>query len=416
MTNLSRPRARLLGLLKVIYDKGQISRTDLVEQTGYSPFLISRMCDELLEAQFIQETGPGNSTGGRPPTLLSVNPNFGRVVGLHIGAFNTRIVVTDLKGTLLAFRKVPSLVQRGPAAALQHFMSEINATVKQAGVAKDQICGIGVGISGVLDRATGTLLMWPKIPQWVNVPVKEIFSERYATVVEVEDTSRTMALAERRFGTGNVPSEYVYVSVGMGIGAALFVKGQLYTGAGGFAGELGHITVDEHGPLCSCGNHGCLEVMVSASVLIERAQNAVMQNRSSILWRLSEGNLERISLEMIGEAARQGDRFCRSLLREAGTFLGIALVGIVNLLNPALINIGGGLALAAGQFLMPAVEQVIRDRALEPQASAIRVELSMLGEADWARGAAMLVTSNALESFFLHGISRPTRTIKKAKG
>jgi len=401
MANLSRSNVRLLGLLKVIYDAGQISRTDLVEQTGHSPFLVSKMCDELLESRFILETGPGNSTGGRPPTLLSIDPKSGKVVGLHIGTFNARIAITDLAGTLLAFRKVRSHVETGPDEALRQLNAEVDATLRQAGVAQDQVLGIGVGISGVLDRSTGTTLFWPKVPQWVNVPVKQSFTERFETVVEIEDTPRTMALAERRFGIGKQAPEYVYVSVGAGTGAAFFLRGQMYTGGGGFAGEFGHVTVDETGPLCSCGNRGCLEVMVSASALIKRAQTAVAQSLSPNLWRLSGGNLDNISLELIGQAAVQGDRFARSLLHEAGSFLGIGLVVIVNLLNPTLISIGGALALAAGQFLLPAVEQVIRNRALEPQAAEVKVELSELGEADWARGAALLVTGKALEASFL---------------
>jgi N-acetylglucosamine repressor len=401
MYNLSRPDARLLGLLKVIHDAAQISKTDLVEQTGFSPFQISKMCDELLDSRFIQETGPGNSTGGRPPTLLSIDPTSGKLVGLHIGTFNARIVITDLAGTLLAFRKVRSLVETGPEAAIRQLTLEVDATLSQAGVARGQVRGIGVGISGVLDRATGTTLFWPKVPQWVNVPVKKSFSDTFGTLVEVEDTPRTMALAERRFGTARQASEYVYVSVGAGTGAALFLRDQIYTGANGFAGEFGHVSVDERGPLCSCGNHGCLEVTVSASTLIRRAQNAVTQHLSAILWRLSGGNVESISLELIGQAAVEGDRFSSSLLHEAGSFLGTGLVGIVNLLNPMLITLGGGLALTAGQFLLPAVEQVIRSRALEPQAAQVRVELSTLGEADWGRGAALLVTSRALEESFV---------------
>ena len=409
MANLSRPDIRLLGLLKVIYDAGQVSKTDLVEQTGYSQFQISKMCDELLESRFIQETGYGNSTGGRPPTLLSIDPTSGKVVGLHIGTFNARIVITDLAGAMLAFRKVRSHVETGPEAALRQLTSEVDATLSEAGVARDQVRGIGVGISGVLDRSTGTTLFWPKVPQWVNVPVKQSFSDGFKTLVEVEDTPRTMALAERRFGTAKQASEYVYVSVGAGTGAALFLRDQIYMGASGFAGEFGHVSVDERGPLCSCGNRGCLEVTVSASALIGRAQSAVTQRLSTILWRLSGGEVNSISLEMIGQAAGEGDRFACSLLHEAGSFLGIGLVGIVNLLNPTLITLGGGLALTAGQFLLPAVEQVIRSRALEPQAAEVRVELSKLGEADWARGAALLVTSKALEASFLNSRSHRTR-------
>lgn len=407
MADLSRSDVRLLGLLKVIYDAGQISRTDLVEQTGYSPFLVSKMCDELLESRFIRESGPGNSTGGRPPTLVSIDADSGKVVGLHIGTIYARIVVTDLSGTLLAFRKVRSQVATGPDAALGHLTSEVDETLQQAGIGREQVRGIGVGISGVLDRSTGTTLFWPKVPQWVNVPVKQTFAAKFETIVEVEDTPRTMALAERRFGPGTQASEHVYVSVGAGTGAAFFLTGQLYTGGGGFAGELGHVTVDEHGPLCSCGNRGCLEMMVSASVLIKQAQNAVTQSLSPILWRLSGGDLDKISLELIGQAAVESDRFARSLLHEAGSFLGMGLVVIVNLLNPTHITVGGGLALAAGQFLLPAVEQVLRNRALEPQAAAVSVRLSELGEADWARGAALLVTKKALEASFLNSRSNP---------
>ncbi len=401
MADLSRPNTRLLGLLNVIYEAGQISRTDLVDQTGYSPFLVSKMCDELLELQLIQETGPGNSTGGRPPTLLSIDPKSGKVVGLHIGTFNARIVIADLTGGLVAFRKVRSYVERGPELALEQLTSEVDTTIRQVGIARNEVLGIGVGISGVLERSTGTTLFWPKVPQWVNVPVKRTFEEKFNTVAEVEDTPRTMALAERRFGAGKPAPESVYVSVGAGTGAAFFLRDHLYTGGGGFAGEFGHVTVDEHGPLCSCGNRGCLEVMVSASALIKKAQNAVAQSLTPGLWRLSNGDPDRISLELIGQAATEGDRFARSLLHEAGSFLGTGLVVVVNLLNPTLITIGGGLALAAGEFLLPAVEQVIRNRALEPQAANVRVELSKLGEEDWARGAALLVTGKALEASFL---------------
>lgn len=410
MRILSRSQARLLDLLKLIYSRGEVSRTDLVDHTKYSPFLVSKMCDELLETGFIKETGLGSSTGGRPPTLLSINHEIGKVVGLHIGTVNARIVVTDLTGTSLAFRKVRSHVELGPDVALPRLISEVERTLEEAGIRTQLVRGIGVGISGVLDRSTGTTLFWPKVPQWLNVPVRQAFADKFKTVVEVEDTPRTMALAERRFGKGGDASEFLYVAVGAGTGAALFLRNQLYIGTGGFAGEFGHVTVDPQGQLCSCGNRGCLEVTVSAAGLIRRAQLAVAQGLAFRLWRLTEGQTDNISLELIGQAAQQGDRFARTLLQEAGSFLGIGLVGVVNLLNPRLITIGGSLARAAGQFVLPAVEQVIRDRALEPQAAEVQVRLSELDEIDWARGAALLVTDKALEASFLNSLSlRPKR-------
>jgi predicted NBD/HSP70 family sugar kinase len=406
MADLSRPNARLLSLLRVIYDADQISKADLVEQTGYSPFQISKMCDELLDLHLIREIGHGNSTGGRPPALLSVEPSSGKVVGLHIGTFNARIVITDLAGTLLSFRKVRSHAETGPDAALRQLISEVDATLSQAGVTRHQVRGIGVGIAGVLERSTGVTLFWPKVPQWVNVPVKQHFADAFKTIVEVEDIARTMALAERRFGKGKQVSEYIYVTIGAGTGAALFLRDQIYTGASGFAGEFGHVSVDERGPLCSCGNRGCLEVAVAASTLIGRAKAGISQSLSNALWRLTGGKPDNISLELIGQAADEGDRFTCNLLHEAGSYLGIGLVGIVNLLNPTLITLGGGLAMSAGRFLLPVVEQVIRNRALAPQAAEVKIELSELSESDWARGAALLVTRKALEASFLSSIAR----------
>lgn len=393
--------------MKVVYKEGELSRTDLIDRTRYSGFLVSKMCDELLAAGLIRETGLGNSTGGRPPTLLSINPDIGRVVGLHIGTFNTRIVVTDLTGGTLAFRKVASHVEAGPEIALAGLISEVEATLAGAGVELSQVRGIGIGISGVLERSTGTTLFWPKVPQWTNVPVKRRFAQRFRTAVEVEDTPRTMALAERRFGQGSQASEFVYISLGAGTGAALFLRDQLYTGADGFAGEFGHLMVDAQGPLCSCGNRGCLEATLSASALIHRAEAAVRQRISTALWRLTGGDPAKTSVELIGQAAQEGDRFSCSLLREAGTLLGLGLVGIVNLLNPRLIVIGGSLAMAAGRFLLATVEEAIRDRALVNQSTEVRVLLSELGEVDWARGAALLVINQALEISVLDRLARP---------
>lgn len=397
---MRRADARFLELAKLIYSHGRLSRTDLVEQTGHSPFLVTKICDELLAAGFIQETGPGSSTGGRPPTLLSINPNLGNLVGLHIGTFYARITITNLLGEILVYRRVPSQAQTDPESSLKHLVATVDACLEEAGVERKKLRGIGLGISGVLDRSTGTTLFWPKVPQWVNVPVKQVFQSHFQTPVEVEDTPRTMALAERRFGSAGQASDFVYVSIGAGTGAALFLGGRLYTGAGGFAGEFGHITVDEQGPLCSCGNKGCLEAAIAASALVQKAQNAVAQGLSTALWQLCGGELSRVSVEMIVKAARQGDRFSQRLLKEAGSFLGLGIVSMVNLLNPSLITIGGGLALAAGEFLLPAARQVVQDRAFEHQATEARIELSQLTEADWARGAALLVTAPALDACF----------------
>lgn len=400
MPKILRPHSRLLRLLGLIYHQSPVSRSELVEKTGYSAFLVSKMCDELIRRRFVCETGPGSSTGGRPPTMLSINPDLGRLVGVHIGTVNVRIAVTDISGNTLAYLKAPSRVESGPEAALGHLISLVQECMRRASVTRGRLRGIGIGISGVLDRTAGTTVFWPKVPQWVNVPVKQIFSQHFEVPVEIEDSPRTMAIGERRAGEAGRADPFIYVTSGAGTGAAIFLRGALFTGAGGFAGEFGHITVDQGGPLCSCGNRGCVEALVSASALIRHARTAVADGLAIELWQLCQGDPNRITLELIAQAASQNDRFSLSLLEQAGEHLGMGLVALVNLFNPALIVLGGGLALAAGKLLLPTVERVIQQRALVQAAKLLRIQISTLDESDWARGAALLVSEKALEQVF----------------
>ncbi|MGZ5529869.1 MAG: ROK family protein, partial [Limisphaerales bacterium] len=282
-----------LHSLQVIRAEGSISRAHLAEKTGNSPFLISKICDKLLAADFVSEAGQGDSTGGRRPTLLSLKPGLGRLIGIHLGTVNVRIAMTDFSGELIEYAKDESRCNRGPEVAIQHLFGLVDKMLKKAGVSYPELDGVGIGVSGVVERSTGTILFWPKLPLWMNVPLRKMFEDRYKTVVDLEDTSRTQAFAEHRLGGVNSAKHFIYVAVGAGIGAALFFNGQLYSGAAGFAGEFGHISISETGPLCSCGNRGCLETLVSAGSLIRRAQKGLTLGLSTHLWQLSGGDPER---------------------------------------------------------------------------------------------------------------------------
>jgi len=303
----------------------------------------------------------------------------------------------------------------GPDIAIPHLIELTEGVLHNAGVKHSDLRGIGMGISGVLDRQTGTTLFWPKVPQWLNVPVQKLLEDHFHTRVELEDTPRTMAFAERRLGAAQGVGEFVYLMIGAGTGSTLFFNCQLYTGSSGFAGEFGHITIDENGPLCSCGNRGCLETLISASALIRKAQQALSQGLSIHLWQLTGGDPERVLVETIAEAARANDRFSMRLLTEAGTHLGSAIIGLINLLNPELIVIGGGLASAAGDLMLPHIERVIRDRALIRAVNKVSIQISGLQNVDWARGAALLAAEKALEPMFLESLHPHKLPVVKAK-
>ncbi|MCZ2080302.1 MAG: ROK family protein [Bryobacteraceae bacterium] len=398
-----------LALLKLIYRHGRLCRTDLASITGYSNFLVSRVCERLLTAGSISEVGTGDSTGGRRPTLLSVTPGLGRIIGLHVGTVNARVVVTDIAGNVLTFLKAPSLVQSGPDDALPHLLALIDKALGQAGVRSGELLGIGVGISGILDRASGVTLSWPKVPTWKNVPVRAAITSAWPTLVTIEDTPRTMALAERCLGRARDASEFLYLMIGAGVGSALFFGGRPYTGSSGFAGEFGHMALRPDGPVCDCGGRGCLESYISASALVRKAREAVSNGLHSELWHLSNGDPQAISVELIAQAADAGDRFSLRLVEETGTCLGEAVVCLVNLLNPELVVIGGGVAAALGKRILPTVDRIAREHALVEMTNGLRIELSQLQEADWAIGASLLVAEGALENAFYSG-ARPVPT------
>lgn len=404
-----------LGLLKLLYQNVRISRSDLSAMTGFSAFLVSKLCDALLKKGFIHEVGSGDSSGGRRPTLLSIAPGLGKIAGLHVGRVNARLVITDIRGTELAFLKMPSRVSAGPGVAMPHLIGLVEKGLQEANIRREELLGIGVGISGILDRGTGTTLYWPKVPQWVNVPVRRIFADHFGIAPEIEDTPRTMALAERRLGLARQAENWVYLMIGASMGSAVFINRELYTGSRGFSGEFGHVNIKDDGPLCGCGNRGCLNTFVSATALIHAAQAAVSEGLSAQLWELCEGDAGRISVALIVRAAAAGDRYSVRLLNDLGACLGKAMVVLIHLLDPELIIVGGGLAADAGQMLMPVIRKAVSDGVLPLTAKNLSIQVSELREVDWAIGASLLVGEKALEKLFLSKQEAPKSANRKSE-
>jgi N-acetylglucosamine repressor len=408
------PRMRLshlksLEILQLVRTHGYISRSQVAEKADASPFLVSKICDSLLAGNFIAEAGHGDSTGGRRPTLLSLRPDFGRLIGVHLGSVNVRIALTDFKGNLIEYTKDRSQASEGPEIAMRHLITLIDRMLQKAKLKQSDLNGIGMGVSGVVERNTGVMIFWPKLPLWTNVSVKKMLEDKYKTLVQLEDTSRTRALAEYRLGGADAAKHFIYVAVGAGIGAALFLDGHLYSGAGGFAGEFGHITAIENGRLCSCGNRGCLETLVSASALIRKARHGLSAGLSNTLMEIAQGDARSVSVEMLAQAARTGDRFTARLLSEAGAHLGRGIVGLLNLLNPELIVIGGGVASAVGDLLLPEIERVVQQRAMIQDVNQVQIRISKLGDEEWALGATLVVVEKALAQAFLKALERKKR-------
>jgi predicted NBD/HSP70 family sugar kinase len=275
--------------------------------------------------------------------------------------------------------------------------------IEASKVPKRSILGVGIAHSGVIDTENGVVLSFPRpgqMAEWKNVHLQAIFEKEFKIPCRVEDSVRTMAIAERVFGLGKDISDFLFIEVGMGIGAAFYFNGELYRGGGGKAGEFGHITVDENGPLCSCGNNGCLESVASCAAIIEAGRAAIERGVDSKIRDLAGGNLNQISVELIARAASDNDSLAFRVLQEAASYIAVGLADLVNLLNPRLIIFGGALFRAAPQLLSDPLKRMIRQRSLEKSANDVQLKVSSLGSEAGALGAARVISVRALEDLY----------------
>lgn len=398
------PDTRELAILRLIHSARNFSRLDIARKAGCSPSVITSVIRSLMEKKLVSEASPATSSVGRKPIPLRVRPDAGYLVGIDIGSYFTHVIVTDINGIIVQKRQIETGLQDGRNEVLRRVFACVHETIESSKLPHNSIQGIGIAHSGVIDTAQGVVISFPRpgqMDEWKNVPVKTIFEKEFKVPCLLEDSVRTMATAEKSFGLGDGERDFLFIEVGMGIGAAIFINGKLYRGAGGKAGEFGHVTVDENGPLCSCGNSGCLESVASCAAIIESVRKAIERGVDSRIRDLAPGGSNRISIEVIAQAASENDSLAFRVLQDASSKIARALADLVNLLNPRLIIFGGALFRAAPQLLSDPLRRVIRQRALEKSANDVRLVVSALGAEAGALGASRLIAGVALEQLYL---------------
>lgn len=401
--NYSKALRSEVGVLRLIHEKNKISRIELAKHTGSSAASITAIAHRLINKRLIVESGQGETHLGRKPVLLSVRNDAGYVVGVDLGSFFVRVVVADINGNLVFKVQTETELSQGREGVLNRTFKLVDKAMRESRVPRNSIKGIGIGHSGVIDIERGIVLSLPRAGQmleWKNVPLRAMFEEKFELPCALEDTVRTRALAEKHFGLGMQISDFIYIDVGMGIGAALFIGDEIYRGPGGDAGEFGHMTVDERGPLCSCGNNGCVEALASCAAIIASARAAVERGVNTKIRELSQGNLENISIEIIAKAAMENDSLAFRVLHDAVSHIAVALADVVNLLNPRVIIFGGALFQSAPQFLLDELRRPMKQRALEKAANEVELKVSALGSEAGALGAARLISETALERLY----------------
>jgi glucokinase len=250
--------------------------------------------------------------------------------------------------------------------------------------------GVGIAAAGILDTERGIITTSPNLLHWHNVPLRDIFADRLGIVTYVINDANAAALGEHRFGAGMGFDNIVYLTVSTGIGGGIIIGGELYSGTDGCAGEIGHMTVEANGPQCHCGNFGCLEALASGWAVAKTAIERINNGGKSYIVELVDGKIDNITAEMVAAAARRGDQLAADIVAEAAKYLGVGLANLVNIFNPELIVIGGGLSKMGGMLLKPA-RKVLKERAFQLPAQTARIVRARLGSNAGIIGAASYV-------------------------
>jgi glucokinase-like ROK family protein len=382
-------------ILDCVRRHGPISRTDLARITTLTPATTFAIVEELVGMGLLLADGFGSSRGGRRPVLFRFNPSAFFAVGVNIGGLGCIVaVLTDLDGRIRARVSVELAVGEPPAQVIGKIVASARQVIRAAQVDQALIRGAGIAVPGLVDVARGTLLYSTNL-DWQDVAIAAPVSDALQLPVYVENNARAMALGENWCGAGRDYQNIVCINVGVGIGAGIVLGGKLYRGRTSSAGEIGHTTIDEDGPLCRCGNRGCLEALAAGPAIAKRAALAMRRGAQTSIAQMLDGDLDAVTAELVAEAALAGDSLAIQLLKEAGSYLGIGVASLINLLNPDAVIIGGGVA-QAGEAFLSAIRSAVAIRALDPAAAQTPIVSGALGLDASSIGAATLLLEHGL--------------------
>lgn len=397
-------------IMRRLFEHASLSRASLAEVTGLNKSTVSSLVQELIDMGFVHETGLSSSGVGRPSTLLELNPQAGYIVSCELGVDFLSVVCANFGGEVFWRLKENTAGIQGQSAIIERTLALLHQAVKMGASACNGcggLLGIAIGVPGLVEQATGTLLFAPNL-KWQDVPVRAILERAFPGVpVFVDNEANMAALGEHLFGAARGYNEVLYISAGVGVGGAVVRNGQLMRGTTGFAAEFGHMTLDPDGLPCNCGNRGCWETLVSQSAVFRLVRKAIESGQASRLVPMTGGNLDRLSIPLVVEAATGGDAVARDAFESIGRYLGIGIASLINAFNPDLIVLGGILSLA-GDLLLPVIRAEVSRRALHWNAAATVIELAQHGfDACVMGGVATLLQAIVLEPGKYNLLHRP---------
>ena len=314
-------------------------------------------------------------------------------IGIDVGGTNVKIALVDEKGKIIYSNSVPTYAKMGYEYTVNNIKQAIRDLMKETNTTEKNIEGIGFDFPGQVDCKKGIVKLAPNIPGWVNVPIAQMIEEEFHIPTKIDNDVRCAALGELKFGAGKGCENFVCITVGTGIGSGLVINGKVVRGASNAAGEIGHIKLQmQGGPICGCGDTGCLEAFASGPSIVAMAQEYIKGGKSTKFREMAAAEGGEITPYMVAKAAEEGDPVAKRIFEIVGEYIGIGLTSVINLLNPEKVIIGGGVA-EAGDLLFDPIRKTIKERAMVVAGEAVEIVPAQLGNSAGVIGASMLVES-----------------------
>jgi len=309
------------------------------------------------------------------------------LLGIDIGGTKTIVAVADDSGNTIAQERIATPRERGPGFVLSAIESALRRLLEQTGTPQAGVKSIGIGCGGPIDRERGLILTAPNLPGWDNLDLVGYFRKAFNAETCLDNDVSLAALGEARRGAGVGVDHLAYFNIGTGIGGGIIIGGKLYRGCGN-AGEFGHQVILPDGPPCPCGKRGCLEALCSGTSIARRAKECLSDRPESLILRLA-GNIGKVTAEYVAQAAREGDELARVIWDETGEYLGIGVANVINILNPRMVVMGGGVVKAADLFF-DKLKQTVSDHTMPQLTQDVHIVLSQLGDQAGVIGAVQL--------------------------
>lgn len=392
----------LISVLDEIRSGRAQTRPELIARTGLTRAIVVQRVSELIARRLVEEADFAASTGGRAARKLVFSSALGHVLSADIGAASIVVGLADISGRLIAHHEEPADISSGPRVVLGRVQELFDQMLAAQVGSLGRLWGIGIGLPGPVEFSAGRPISPPIMPGWDGVPVRDLFAERYQAPVWVDNDVNLMALGEMSSGMAQTHDVVVFVKIGIGVGAGILVGGHLLRGAQGCAGDVGHIRVtDDPSVVCRCGKLGCLEALAGGAAIGRRAEAAARSGRSGAL----EATLSargRIDAADVARVATHGDPVASELITSAGQLVGSILSAVVNVVNPSLVVIGGGVA-RAGDPLLASIRQAIYARSLPLATRDLIIRTSALETTAGILGATTMVLDQLFSKPVLAG-------------